>query len=149
MLFHLHIMDIKLIDEFRRRTNANYDEAKYYLERCNGDLLEAIIAFEKERTGYEKKSNFRGGANRVLNGLIRVVQKLIDVKLVIIDKTGKDFNVPLLLLLVLSPIWHILLLVVFVMLIMGYKFLFREMSDPNVNVQNFVEKIKNKARESN
>ena len=77
----------------------------------------------------------------MLIGLIRVVQKLIDVKLVIIDKTGKDFNVPLLLLLVLSPIWHILLLVVFVMLIMGYKFLFREISDPNVNVQNFVEKI--------
>lgn len=144
-------MDIKLIDEFRRRTNANYDEAKYYLERYNGDLLEAIIAFEKERTGagYQKRNDFRGGANRLLNGLTRVVQKLIDIKLIIIDRTGKDFPVPLLLLLVLGPIWHILLLVAIVMLIMGYKFLFREISDPNVNVQNFVEKIKDKAKESN
>ncbi len=144
-------MDIKLIDEFRRRTNANYDEAKYYLERCNGDLLEAIIVFEKERTGagYQKRSNFRGGASRLLNGLIRVVQKLIDIKLIIIDRTGRDFPIPLLLLLVLGPIWHILILVAIVMLIMGYKFLFREISDPNVNVQNFVEKIKDKARENN
>jgi hypothetical protein len=142
-------MDIKLIDEFRRRTNANYDEAKYYLEKYNGDLLEAIIAFEKERTGYQKRSNFHGGANRLLNGLVRVVQKLIDINLIIIDRTGRDFPVPLLLLLVLGPIWHILLLVAFVMLIMGYKFMFREIPDPNVNVQNFVEKIKDKARENN
>ncbi len=142
-------MDIKLIDEFRRRTNANYDEAKYYLERHNGDLLEAIIAFEKERTGYQGKCNVQGGAKRLLNGLARMVQKLIDIKLVIVDKTGRDFPIPLLLLLVLGPIWHILLLVAFFMLIMGYKFFFREISDPNVNVQNFVEKIKDKVKESN
>ena len=78
-----------------------------------------------------------------------MVQKLIDIKLIIIDRTGRDFPVPLLLLLVLGPIWHILLLVAFVMLIMGYKFMFREIPDPNVNVQNFVEKIKDKARENN
>ncbi len=30
-------MDIHLIDEFRRRTNASYDEARMYLERFNGD----------------------------------------------------------------------------------------------------------------
>lgn len=143
-------MDFKLIDEFRRRTNANYDEAKYYLERCNGDLLEAIISFEKERTGCQRKSNFNGGGGkRLLNGLIRVVQRLIDIKLVVIDKTGRDFKVPLLILLVLGPIWHILILLAIVMLIMGYKFLFREISDPNVNVQNFVERIKDKVRESN
>ncbi|NLL68401.1 MAG: hypothetical protein GX236_12040 [Clostridiaceae bacterium] len=142
-------MDIKLIDEFRRRTNSNYDEAKYYLERYNGDLLEAIIAFEKERTGYQKKGNFHGGSNRLLNGLVRVVQKLIDIKLVVIDRTGRDYMIPLLVLLVLGPIWHILLLVAFVMLIMGYKFLFREISDPNVSVQNFVERIKDKTRENN
>jgi len=143
-------MDIKLIDEFRRRTNASYEEARYYLERCNGDLLEAIIAFEKERTGagFHRNGNFRGGANRLINGLLRVVQKLLDIKLIIIDKTGKDFQVPLLLLLVLGPIWHILILVAIVMLVMGYKFLFREIPDPNVNVFDFVEKIKEKVRES-
>ena len=87
-------------------------------------------------------------ANRLLNGLLRVVQKLIDIKIIIIDRTGKDFRIPLLLLLVLGPIWHILLLVAIVMLIMGFKFLIREISDPNVNVYDFVEKIKSKVREN-
>lgn len=45
-------MNFELIDEFRRRTNASYDEAKHYLERTNGDLLEAVIAYEREKTGY-------------------------------------------------------------------------------------------------
>ncbi|NLX63785.1 MAG: hypothetical protein GX022_03260 [Clostridiaceae bacterium] len=142
-------MDIRLIDEFRRRTNASYEEAKYYLEKCNGDLLEAIIAFEKERTGegFHRNEHLRGGVNRLINGLLRVVQKLLDIKLIIIDRTGRDFQVPLLLLLVLGPIWHILILVAIVMLIMGFKFLFREIPDPNVNVFDFVEKIKEKVRE--
>ena len=143
-------MDIKLIDEFRRRTNASYEEAKYYLERYNGDLLEAIIAFEKERTGtgFHRERRIHGVANRLINWLLRVVQKLLDIKLIIIDRTGRDFQIPMLLLLVLGPIWHILILVAVVMLIMGYKFLFREISDPNVNVFDFVEKIKEKVRES-
>ena len=54
-------MDIKLIDEFRRRTNASYEEARYYLERCNGDLIEAIVAFEKSGRGrFQKNRNFHG-----------------------------------------------------------------------------------------
>ncbi len=31
-------MNIQLIDEFRRRTNASFEEAKYYIESFNGDL---------------------------------------------------------------------------------------------------------------
>ncbi|NLZ73575.1 MAG: hypothetical protein GX905_07140, partial [Bacteroidales bacterium] len=73
-------MEFELIDEFRKRTNASYDEAKYYLERTNGDLLEAVIAYEKERTNYGQRRNTNNKGGRVLNGLIRVVQKLIDVK---------------------------------------------------------------------
>ena len=143
-------MDIRLIDEFRRRTNASYEEAKYYLERFNGDLLEAIIAFEREKTGagFHRKGLFHNGANRLINWLLRVIQKLLDIKLIIIDRTGRDFQIPFLLLLVLGPIWHILILVAIVMLIMGFKFLFREIPDPNVNVFNFVEKIKEKVREN-
>lgn len=141
-------MNIQLIDEFRRRTNATYDEARYYLERHNEDLLEAIVAFERERTGYQGQSRAHGGANRFLSGVMRIVQRLIDIKMVITDKNYKSFPIPLLLLLVLGPIWHILVLVAILMLIMGYKFSFQEISDPNVNVANFVEKIKSKVRES-
>lgn len=145
-------MNIDLIDEFRRRTNASYDEAKYYLERNNGDLLGAIIAYEKEKTGYGQqapKNSNHGRGNRLLGGLIRVVQKLIDIKLIVTDKTQRDFHIPLLILLVFGPIWHILIVLAIIMLLLGYKFRFHEISDPNVNVADFVDKIRNKSRESN
>ncbi|MCM0650028.1 DUF4342 domain-containing protein [Clostridium swellfunianum] len=35
------------IDELRRRTNVSYEAAKEALEKCNDDLLEAIIYLEK------------------------------------------------------------------------------------------------------
>jgi hypothetical protein len=141
-------MDIHLIDEFRRRTNASYDEAKYYLERFNGDLLEAIVAFERERTGHFSRSRGHGGANRLLHGLMRFVQRLIDIKLIITDKNLKSYPVPLILLVVLGPVWHILVLAAILMMIMGYKFTFELIPDQNINVENIVEKIKNKVRES-
>ncbi|HHW23027.1 MAG TPA: hypothetical protein GXX26_09135 [Clostridiaceae bacterium] len=139
-------MNFQLIDEFRRRTNATYEEAKYYLERFNGDLLEAIVAYERERT---RGSGVHTGANRFLYGIMRMVQKLIDIRLVITDKDFKAFPIPLLLLILLSPVWHILVLVAILMLIMGYRFSFQEIHDPNMNLENIVERIKNKARESN
>jgi hypothetical protein len=36
------------IDELRRRTNVSYEAAKDALERCNDDLLEAIVYLEKQ-----------------------------------------------------------------------------------------------------
>ncbi|HHY64029.1 MAG TPA: hypothetical protein GX501_03190, partial [Clostridiaceae bacterium] len=49
----------------------------------------------------------------------------------------------------LGPVWHILVIAVIIMMIMGYRFSFREIPDPNFNVENIVEKVRNKARESN
>ncbi len=41
-------IDIKLIDEMRKRTNCSYQEAKELLEKHNGDLIEAIVEFERK-----------------------------------------------------------------------------------------------------
>jgi len=142
-------MNIQLIDEFRRRTNASYEEAKYYLERFNGDLLEAIVAYEREKTGYYSRSRATGAANRLLHHIMRIIQKLVDIKLIITDKDSREFPVPLFVLVLLGPVWHILVIAVIIMMIMGYRFSFREIPDPNFNVENIVEKVRNKARESN
>jgi uncharacterized membrane protein YjdF len=79
---------------------------------------------------------------------MRIVQKLIDIKLIITDKNFKAFHIPLIILIALGPVWHILVFAAIIMLIMGYKFTFQEIPDPNINVENIVERIKNKARES-
>ena len=45
------MITMEQIDEFRKRTNSSYEDAKYYLERNNGDVLDAIIDFERSKTG--------------------------------------------------------------------------------------------------
>lgn len=152
-------MNIQMIDEFRRRTNASYDEAKYYLERHNGDLLEAIIAFERERTGYQK--NYQQGYSNdyrhektarpqgnVGRGFMRVLQRLLDIKLVITDKNFRTFNIPVIIPVVLFPVWHIIIVMALIMMLMGFKFSFQEMPDGNVNVESIVNKVKDKVKEN-
>lgn len=136
-----------LIDEFRRRTNSSYDHARYYLERFNGDLLEAIIAYERENVTYSKAPRRHHTSGRFFKGLIRVIQRLFDIKLIIIDRNCKSFSVPVILPLVLFPVWHILFVLAVVMWIIGYRFTFQEMPDPNINIESIVEKMRNKTNQ--
>lgn len=142
-------MNIQMIDEFRRRTNASYDEARYYLERNNGDLLEAIIAFERDRRGYHhagrQKTCESGGFAR---GIVRVIQRLFDIKVVITDKSLKSYRIPIIIPIALLPALHFMVLMAVIMMFMGFKFSFQEMPDPNANIQSIIDKIKNKVNES-
>lgn len=141
-------MDIHLIDEFRRRTNASYDEARYYLERCNGDLLEAIVAFEKERTYGPRQESARPKSGCCSNGFIKVIQTLFDIQLVITDKNTRNFNIPMIVLLLLFPVWHIAVIMAIAMLFMGFKFNFIREQNPSVNVESVVNNIKDKFNDS-
>jgi len=140
-------MDIRLIDEFRRRTNASYDEARYYLEKNNGDLLEAIIDFEREKTGYRNSRRYGRRPGRLLNGLIRVLQRLVDIKLVVTDRNFKTYNIPVLFLLLLAPFWSAIIVAAIVLRIMGFRFYFRDIPDENININNIVETLKGNMRD--
>lgn len=41
-------ISLELIEKLKERANVSYAEAKEALEKCNGDLLEALIDLEKE-----------------------------------------------------------------------------------------------------
>jgi len=41
-------INLELIEKLRERANVSYAEAREALEKCNGDLLEALIELEKE-----------------------------------------------------------------------------------------------------
>lgn len=145
-------MNMQLIDEFRRRTHSSYDEARYYLERYNGDLLEAIIAFERERagTGYagDCGRRMRRSSGRILNALIRVFQKLIDIKVIITDRNNNTFSIPVLVPLVLAPIWHVLIIIAIILYLTGFKISFQEMPNPDINLNSIADKIRNKMNDN-
>jgi hypothetical protein len=146
------LITIEMIDEFRRRTNCSYDDAKYYLEKYNGDMLEAIIAFERDRNrgyGYRDERRYSGYSRRgagIGRKILNALQRLLDIRIVIADNTGRTFNIPILFPLVLIPVWHILLLIALGMMLVGYRFSIREVHDGNYDLNSIISRIREKSQ---
>ena len=52
-------INLDLIDELKKRANVSYEDARDALEKCNGDIVEALIYLEKEnKIKSEKCSGF-------------------------------------------------------------------------------------------
>lgn len=147
------MVTIEMIDEFRKRTNCSYDDARYYLEKYNGDMLEAIIAFERaENRNYEHRhERHHSGYERGNRGdfgqrVMRVLQKLLDHRVVIADKTGRTFNIPVLFPLVMVPLWHVIILIAIGMMIMGFRFSIQEMPDENYNLDSIINRVRERTQ---
>lgn len=146
------MITIEMIDEFRRRTNCSYDDAKYYLERHNGDMLEALIAFERDRSrsyGFRPGRPEFGYHRRVADfgqKILGFLQKLLDIRIVISDKTGRVFGIPILFPLIMWPVWHVMMLVSMGMMFMGYRFSIREIHDGNYDLNGIISRIREKCQ---
>jgi hypothetical protein len=148
---------IETIDEFRRRTNSSYDDARYYLDRHNGDLLEAIIEYERtscgkggNACGEESHSGERRSGERRSGdfgrAVMAAVQRLLDIRLTITDKSDRSISIPILFPIMVFPLWHVMILAGIGMMIMGFKFGIREIRDENFNLECIIARIRDKAR---
>lgn len=148
------MITIEMIDEFRRRTNSSYDDARYYLERYQGNLLDAIIAYERAKNrqkGHNSENMRRSGCRQGSRSdfgqsIKRLLQRLLDIRIVIADKTGRTYPVPILFPLVLVPFWHVFILIALGMMLMGYRFSIQEMQDENYNLDNIISRVREKAQ---
>ena len=146
------MVTIEMVEEFRRRTNCSYDDAKYYLEKCNGDLLEAIIAFERDRNrGYQHHHGghaygYRKPRPDFGQKIMKLIQKLLDIRVVIADNSGRNFSIPILFPLILVPMWHIMVLVAVGMMVLGYRFSIREIQDNSYNLDSIISRIRERTQ---
>lgn len=53
-------INLEQIEALRERAHVSYEEAKEALERCNGDLVEALIYLEKNNKIKEDRFNTKG-----------------------------------------------------------------------------------------
>ena len=142
------MVTIEQIDEFRKRTNSSYADAKYFLEKNDGDILEAIIDFEKAKT--EKTQNFqqKKSQNNFGKHFADILQKGFDTRIYIEDKNSTLFTIPVNFLILLLPIWIIALLFFIFLYMLGYKFSIHEVKNQNINVNSFFQNINDKLKES-
>jgi hypothetical protein len=140
-------ISMEQIDEMRKRTNCSYHEAKVLLEKHNGDLVEAIIEFEKK---HSSKSNKENGKSHSFGQKVKdLIHKGFVTRFVIEkdENTILNISVNILILAVIltMPVFWIYPVLFIVLYLVGYKFrLRREGEEVNINeiVDEFGDKVK-------
>lgn len=82
---------LEQIDLLRKRANVSYEEAKGALEKCNGDIVEALVYLEKDDK-VKKKCEYTGKFMQNLKGIIK---KGNETKFVIKNSKTTVLNIPL------------------------------------------------------
>lgn len=140
------MITIEQIDEFRKRTNSSYEDARYFLEKNNGDILDAIIDFERTKSGRQNK--YKKQQDDFGKNLADILQKGFDTKIVVEDSNSTLFSVPVILLFLLIPLWVPVIILVIFLSILGYRFRIRDMKSTEVNVSNIIRNINEKMKET-
>jgi hypothetical protein len=142
-------ISMELIDEMRKRTNCSYQEAKELLEKHNGDLIEAIVEFEKKQGSSCKQKKAENGS-----GFGKKVKQLLEKGFVTRFMIEKDqniilnisVNVLLLALLVTMPIFWLYVILFVVLYFMGYKIRIRKEAGAEVDIKEIVDDFGSKVR---
>lgn len=84
---------LEKVDAVRERTGATYAQAKFALEQCQGDVLEAIIYIEKSSTEMnEDGKSFKDEAYTTLDELKTWIKQLVEkgnVSRIVVKKENK------------------------------------------------------------
>lgn len=85
-------VNLEQIDQLRQRANVSYEEAKDALERCGGDMVEALIYLEKiNKVGGKSYTNAADGFVDTVKKLFRQGQ---ETRFVIKKEENSVINVP-------------------------------------------------------
>ncbi len=144
----LIMITIEKIDDFRKRTNSSYEDARFFLERHQGNVLEAIIDFEKSKRHAKPAS---GPRQRVdfWQKAAELIQKGFDLRMSVEDAEGQClFTVPVLLLILLLPGWPFVLFGCLGLVLLGYKLSFRDIKSTSVDVKKIFEHIGEQMRDT-
>jgi hypothetical protein len=86
-------INLEQIDALRERANVSYEDAKEALERCNYDIVEALVYLEKQNK--LNSQNAAGDKNSSFKHTVKdLIKKGNQTKLVITKKDHTVLNVP-------------------------------------------------------
>lgn len=141
------MITLEQVDQLRKRTNCSYEEAKALLERHNGDVLEAIVEFEKSKhnknyanhNGCCDNTEWKKQGGEFWKKFKELIQKGFDNKVVIEDKNGILLNVSVnIMLLLIVFISYITLPVLILLLVLGYKISIKKSEGKEFNISSMV-----------
>lgn len=147
------MITLEQVDQLRKRTNCSYEEAKALLEKHNGDVLEAIVEFEKSKhnrnfagnNGYSDNSEWKRQGGEFWKKFKELIRKGFENKIVIEDKGGVLLNISvniMLLLIVFIP--YITVPILLLLLLLGYKISIRKVQGNEVNITSMFKDVTDK-----
>ncbi len=140
---------IEQIDEMRKRTNCSYQEAKELLEKHDGDLIDAIVEFEKKHGSKQKKTTSEKNSS-FGKKVKELVQKGFVNRFVIEKEENTILNIPvnvlILAVIITMPLIWIYPIIFIAIYLMGYKIRLRKEEGEEVDINEFVDGIGNKVR---
>lgn len=142
------MITIEMIDEFRKRTNSSYADAKYFLEKSQGDILEAIIDFESTKAGKTQNYQQKNVKNDFGKRFGEILQKSFDTRVTVADKTSTLFSIPVIMFVFLIPVWIFVLLIFVFLYILGYRFDIQYSKNESANINSLFQNINGKMKES-
>ncbi|RNC28571.1 MAG: hypothetical protein AWM53_01405 [Candidatus Dichloromethanomonas elyunquensis] len=139
------------IDEIRKRTNCSYQEAKELLDQHDGDLIEAVIAFEKKHGHKSKHHSYSSDKNHRLGKKVKeLLQKGFVTRLIIEKEESTVLNVPvnilLLVMFITMPVFWLYIILSITIYLMGYKIRIKKEEGEEVNINDIVDGIGSKVR---
>lgn len=136
------------IDELRRRTNCSYEEAKMLLEKHNGDLLEAIVEFERKNSS---RSNSKTCNSTVSLGtrIKQLIHKGFRTRF-IVEKSGETIiNISVNLLILAAILLHwFLLIALAISFVLGCRFRIRKEKGESIDLNKIINGFGSKVREA-
>ncbi|NLG89173.1 MAG: DUF4342 domain-containing protein [Clostridiaceae bacterium] len=132
------MITLEQVDQLRKRTNCSYEEAKFLLEKHNGNVLDAIVEFEKNKgrkcNGFDEKS-WKKQSGDFFKSVLEVIRKGFENNVVIEDRNGILINLPInvmLILIILIPM--VIIPVLLVLMLVGYKISIRKKKGEEINL---------------
>lgn len=135
-------ISIEQIDLLRKRADVGYKEAKEALERCNGDVVEALSYLEEQNK--IKPERECSGTSNFLGKIKKLIIKANKIKLVILKDEKVILNIPSTLAVIFVVVaMPVVIISIIIALISGCKIRFRRENGDNFNINSKIDKVTN------
>jgi len=129
-------INLDLIDELRKRANVSYEDARDALEKCNGDMVEALIYLEKERK--IKPENSNGFFEKVKN----IITKGNNTNFIITKKDKIILSLPVTIVVIITVFApYIAIPGILLALLTGHRLKFQSKSGDDMKVNETLDKV--------
>lgn len=131
-------IDLKLIDELKKRADVSYEDAKEALEKNNGDLVEALIYLEKQnKVKTEPENGF-------ISSVKKIIKKGNRIKFIIKKEESTILSIPLtagIIITVFAP--YVTVIGIILAIFTGHKIRFQSAEGEDMKVNETVDKVTN------